>query len=179
MKKIFITSLALISILSFTGCQPTDDYVYSNSNVELELDTADYYDIQRIHDNDDFAVCKLSVTTFQYWNQDAGLFDIRDIKNIVEYSTEERWLDINTNSVYSIMSSRITNAYNLGCDKLLFSNTDIFDWNNGADITENITGQYLADLILEANSLNMEVGALDLDIGDNYSINSLFDFIKE
>jgi hypothetical protein len=178
MKKIILSAIAIVITLSFTGCDPADDYVYTSSNVEVELDTVDYYDIQRIHDNDDYAVCKLSVTTFQYWNTDAYLFNTLDIGNIVEYSTEEKWLDISTYSVYDLMDDRINKASNLGCDKLLFLNTDIYDWNNGFTITQNITEQYLTDLIYSANMLNMEVGALDLDIGDNYTVNSLFDFLK-
>jgi len=179
MKKIIFSVIAVILTLSFTGCQPTDNYVYDSSNVEVELDTADYYDIQRIHDNDDYAVCKMSVATYQYWNVDAALFDIRDIGNIVEYSTEEKWLDISTYSVYDLMDDRISKAANLGCDKLLFLNTDIYNWNNGFTITKSITVQYYTDLILAANNLNMKVGALDLDIGEDYEIYSLFDFLKE
>ena len=173
MKNFTLVFITLFSAMVLTGC---GDY-RSGDSVIVELDSVNSYQIENIHDDYDIAVCSFSVSSYDPHSNDKYLFDSYDIGNSVSYNYDDRWLDINSYSVYDIMSSKIDRAYLLGCDEVLFEDTDIYYWDNGFGIDEDITQQYLSDLVSDAHSLNLDVSAYDFDIGDSYNIQNLFDYL--
>jgi hypothetical protein len=187
MKKftLLATATAFLTSILLTGCGvPADeDYIYAPSNSSIvsviQLDTATPSDIIRINNEGREAVCKMSVGTYQYWTSDSYEFYSNDIGYTVPHNENEEWLDINSNSVYSIMIDRINYAYQIGCDSVVLTNTDSWEYNTGFYISEYDEEYYLSELISEINYFGMDAGVYEIDIYNSYSIERLFDFTIE
>jgi len=187
MKKftLLATATAFLTSILLTGCgAPTEeDYIYTPSTTSIvsviELDTATSSDINRINNNGRQAVCKMSVGTYQYWTDDSYEFYSEDIGYTVPHNENEEWLDIKSNSVYSIMIDRINYAYQIGCDSVVLTNTDSWEYTTGFYISKEDEKYYLSELISEINYFGMDAGAYEIDVYSSYSIERLFDFIIE
>jgi glycerophosphoryl diester phosphodiesterase len=119
----------------------------------------------------------MSVSTIDYWEEDSDEFYNIDIGNTVSFDNQRDWLNITSNDVYNTMYERLIKAYNIGCDEVLFDNTDIQDYNSGFFISEYDNAYYLDTLVNDAHSFGLEVGAYDIDTYTSESIENLFDFI--
>lgn len=180
MKKLI--NLILVFSLSFLmlGCSPSDNnYYISDSIVVTSLDSATYSSVQNLKFDGAIVVCKMSVGTYQYWNEDAGDFYIEDIGYNVDYLVDESYIDINSNSVLSIMLNRIDKAYQIGCDKVLLDNVDTYEYNTGFYINYSDEYDYLSYLISEIHYYGMESGTYEIDVYNSFEMTNLFDFILD
>ena len=178
MKNKILQGLGILSIsLLITGCDFKTPNNYDNDyTIEVSLDTTSYSQIESYHFDGKTVVCEFSPTTYKDYLEDDYKFNQFIIGNEVNYESNKYWVDIRTQLNYDIQTDRINKAYSLGCDKLFFSNVDIFDYINDFGINENITYDFLYDLINESNSYGMSVGASENDLMNTYDIGNLFDF---
>lgn len=186
MKNIIFIITVTLSSLVFSGCSGSGgepDYIVTNEfddltfQVVTELDNADSFSIQNIKNKGNTPICSTSIATYQYWTDDSYRFDYDDIGNDVSYDIDKSWVNINSYNVQSIMLDRIERASNIGCEKILFTDIDNYNFNTGFFINEWNMINFTDTLISEAHWYGMEVGSLDIDTFDNEHMNDLFDFI--
>lgn len=178
--KTFLISIALGAMLFFTGCNTTNNNNYYNlTEVIVDINNVSGQDIENYHYNGNEVSCKIPVATYNPDYYDSFSFDGYDIGNVVEYDTNLRWVDISTYSIYYLMAERIDVAYQMNCDNVIFEDIDIWYYNDGFGISEEIAYQYYSDLVNEVRNRGMQVGAFELDFEINNDIYYLFDFIVQ
>ncbi|MCU1350968.1 MAG: endo alpha,4 polygalactosaminidase precursor [Acidimicrobiales bacterium] len=80
--------------------------------------------------------CYLSVGTYESWRPDAARFPAAVLGKPLGQWPGERWLDINSAVVRSIMAARLDQAKALGCDAVDPDNMDVFEQDSGFKVTD-------------------------------------------
>lgn len=110
-------------------------------------------------------VCYFSAGSFEEWRDDVDRFALDDLGNPLDGWGDERWLDIRSATVRSVMESRLDLAVERGCDGVEPDNVTAFSNDTGFDITADDQIDYNRFLAASARERNLLVGlknALDL-----------------
>ena len=183
--------LVILSMILFVGCgytsdknrvrQESDELISIGNGqwmILIQLDGIDHDNVIYYKQKKDYVVgCKFSVGSYQNWVDDAYLFDMTEVGNEVEYNTNERWLNVNTNNNLNIMLGRVETAYRNGCDVVILERVDEYNYNNTFNITERNMADYLNYIIDDADYYGMLVGAYDSELGYSYTIEDKFDIV--
>jgi endo-alpha-1,4-polygalactosaminidase (GH114 family) len=114
--------------------------------------------ISEIHKQDAKVICYFSAGTYEDWRPDANKFTDSDFGNALEDWPGERWLNLHSSNVRKIMQSRLDLAKQKGCDGVDPDNIDAYGNDNGLDLTEADSIDYLNFLASEAHSRGMSIG---------------------
>ena len=80
-------------------------------------------------------ICYFSAGSFEDFRPDANLFQPGDLGNPLADFPDERWLDIRSANVLTIMEGRLDMAVQKGCDGVEPDNMDGYANNNGLNLT--------------------------------------------
>jgi len=103
-------------------------------------------------------VCYFSAGSYENWRVDAPDFLSSDLGNTLDDWPGERWLDIRTNNVRTIMQQRLALAKEKGCDAVEPDNVDGYTNNPGFNLTAADQLDYNRYLATEAHALNLGIG---------------------
>jgi hypothetical protein len=118
-------------------------------------------------------ICQFSAGTFENWRPDAGSFQTETLGNRV--SESERWIDIRSPSVLTILGKRLDLAVQKGCSGVVPANVEGYNNVTGFPLTwaDQLTfNQWLA---AQAHQRGLSVG-LKNDIEQILTLANTFDF---
>ncbi|OOQ88776.1 putative endo alpha-1,4 polygalactosaminidase [Penicillium brasilianum] len=114
--------------------------------------------ISEIHKQGAKVICYFSAGTYEDWRTDANKFTDSDFGSALEDWPGERWLNLHSSNVRKIMQSRLDQAKQKGCDGVDPDNIDAYGNDNGLDLTEADSIDYLDFLASEAHSRGLSIG---------------------
>ncbi|KAJ5773061.1 CAZyme family GH114 [Penicillium paradoxum] len=103
-------------------------------------------------------ICYFSAGTYEDWRPDVSKFDPADFGSNLDEWPGERWLNIKSASIRSIMASRLDMAKQKGCDGVDPDNIDAYGNENGLGLTEADSIDFLTFLAAESHSRGMSIG---------------------
>jgi len=144
-----------------------------NTSYAVDIYDIDLFDssaalIQQIQATGKNVICYFSAGSYEEWRPDANQFNASEIGNPLDGWPGERWLDIRSNNVHSIMRARLDLAKQKGCDGVEPDNMDGYTNNPGFNLTAIDQLSFNRLIANEAHSRNLSVGLKnDIDqIGD-------------
>ncbi|KAK4223256.1 glycoside hydrolase superfamily [Podospora fimiseda] len=103
-------------------------------------------------------ICYFSAGSYEPNRPDSSQFPSSDIGKDLKGWPGERWLDIRSKSIRSIMASRIDLASKMGCDAVDPDNLDGYQNENGKDLTSDDSADFAIFLANEAHKRNLGIG---------------------
>lgn len=125
---------------------------------DIDLFDADTSDIELLHDEGHKVICYFSAGSYENWRPDKGNFSASDLGNNLSGWPGERWLNVTSQSVRSIMEARIDLASEKNCDGVDPDNIDGYDNDTGLELTENDAVDYVEFLSEYAHAQNLSIG---------------------
>ncbi|PHH70074.1 hypothetical protein CDD82_7352 [Ophiocordyceps australis] len=114
--------------------------------------------IQRLQDAGIKVICYFSAGSYEDWRPDKAAFLESDMGKPLDGWKGERWLNVSSENVRSIMRQRIKLSASKGCDAIDPDNIDGYDNKNGIDLTQDQAADYIRFLSREAAQYNMTTG---------------------
>lgn len=144
---------------------------------EVEVYDIDPWELQGVPASleDRYVICYFSAGSYEPWRPDADLFREEDIGRGLQGWPDEKWLDITSSEVRSVMGARITWAASQGCDAVEPDNVTAFSNNTGFGITALEQLDYNKFLADTAHRLGIAV-ALKNDLEQIGDLLPWFDF---
>lgn len=140
-----------------------------NTAYDVDLYDIDLFDsspelVSQLHSSGKKVICYFSAGSYENWRDDAGDFLSTDLGNNLDDWAGEKWLDIRSDNVRSIMRERLDLAAQKGCDGVEPDNMDGYTNNPGFDLTATDQSAYNRFIANEAHDRNLSVGLKnDLD----------------
>ncbi|KAH8687191.1 glycoside hydrolase superfamily [Tricladium varicosporioides] len=139
-----------------------------NTNVALTPDAA-VWDIDLMTDNADVAIanmkdagkiviCYFSAGTVESYRQDANKFTNADKGKVLPEWPNEKWVNLKSANVRSIMKARIQMAKDRGCDAIDPDNVDAYQNDNGLGLTKQDSVDFMKYLASTAAGMGMKTG---------------------
>ena len=120
-------------------------------------------------------ICYFSAGSFEDFRPDAASFPSQVLGNPLDDFPDERWLDIRSPSVLTIMEARLDMAVDKGCDGVEPDNMDGFANNSGFSLTSADQLTFNRNIATEAHERGLSVG-LKNDLDQISDLISFFDF---
>ncbi len=151
-----------------------------NTSYDVDIYDIDLFDssetlIQQLHAADKKVICYFSAGSYEEWRPDADKFTTSDSGSPLDGWPGERWLDIHSTNVHSIMKSRLDLAVQKGCDGVEPDNMDGYDNDSGFNLTATDQLEFNRLIANEAHSRNLSVG-LKNDLDQIDDLVAYFDF---
>ncbi len=103
-------------------------------------------------------ICYFSAGSWEDWREDQDQFDEQDIGNPLSGWPGEKWLDVRSESVRTIMAARLDVAVAKSCDGVEPDNVDGYLNSTGFPLSESDQLDYLHFLSTEARARGLSVG---------------------
>lgn len=148
-----------------------------NTSYAVEIYDIDLFDtpstaIQELQSVGKKVVCYFSAGSYEAFREDKDKFSPEDIGNTLDGWDDERWLDIRSSNVHSIMLERLDLAKQKGCDGVEPDNMDGYMNSPGFNLTASDQLAFNRFIANEAHNRGLSVGLKnDLD-----QINELVDY---
>jgi len=151
-----------------------------NTSYDVEIYDIDLFDtsisqIAAIQAIGKRVICYFSAGSYESWRSDAANFDSSDYANTLDGWEDERWLDIRSNNVQSIMKTRLDLAVEKGCDGVEPDNMDAYSNNSGFSLTSSNQLAYNRFIANQAHYRDLSV-ALKNDLDQVESLVDYYDF---
>ncbi|KAJ5698427.1 hypothetical protein N7462_000432 [Penicillium macrosclerotiorum] len=114
--------------------------------------------ISKIHKTGAKAICYFSAGSYEDWRPDASKFLESDMGDELDGWPGERWLNVKSANVRTIMKSRLDLAVKKGCDGVDPDNIDAYGNDSGLDLTKANSIDYVNFLASEAHSRGLSIG---------------------
>lgn len=124
-----------------------DMFLHQNNSVVKDLQTLNIT-----------VICYFSAGSYEPDRPDSWKFKSDDKGKELDGWPGEYWLDLNSDNVRSIMTSRIEIAADMGCNGIDPDNVDGYDNHNGLDLGEEDSVDFVRFLAQEASSRGMITG---------------------
>ena len=151
-----------------------------NTSYSVALYDVDLFDtrnttIQNLQQSGIKVVCYFSAGSYEDYRDDRELFLPNTLGNTLDGWDNERWLDIRSANVHSIMKKRLDIAKNKGCDGVEPDNMDGYTNNSGFNLTSQDQLAYNRFIANEAHKRGLAVG-LKNDLDQISELVEYFDF---
>jgi len=120
-------------------------------------------------------ICYFSAGSFEDFRPDAASFPSQVLGTPLDDFPNERWLDIRSPNVLTIMEARLDMAVAKGCDGVEPDNMDGFDNNSGFSLTSADQLAFNRTIANEAHERRLSVG-LKNDLDQVSDLIAFFDF---
>ncbi|CAM9913326.1 unnamed protein product [Ectocarpus sp. 12 AP-2014] len=126
----------------------------------IDLFDAATSEIEELRDRDVVVICSFSAGTFEEGRVDSDNFESDWLGGVVEDGFEgERWLNITSEGVLTVMGARLDLATNKSCHGVEPSNVQVYlEENSGLNITASDQLTYNTWLAGQAHDRNLSVG---------------------
>ncbi|MES9968418.1 MAG: endo alpha-1,4 polygalactosaminidase [Candidatus Thiodiazotropha sp.] len=118
-------------------------------------------------------LCYFSAGSFEDWRDDAADFQAPDLGNTLSGYANERWLDIRSTAVFSIMLARLDLALSKGCDGVEPDNMNGYQESSGFTLNASDQLAFNRNLFNAAHERGLAV-ALKNDLDQ---VNELIDYV--
>ena len=134
-----------------------------NTTYSATLYTLDLFDtpkevIDTLHAEGKKVICYFSAGSFEDWRPDHNKFKPAVLGEPLAGWPGERWLDIRSDNVRSIMRSRLDLAKKKGCDAVDPDNVDAYTQDTGFDLNDRDQLVYNRFLARSAHARGLSVG---------------------
>lgn len=151
-----------------------------NTSYDVDIYDIDLFDspaslIQQIQSTGKKVFCYFSAGSYEDYRSDKDRFLPTDLGNELDGWPGERWLDIRSANVHSIMKSRLDLARQKGCDGVEPDNMDAYTNDSGFTLTERDQLAFNRFVANEAHLRNLSVG-LKNDLDQVMALVDYFDF---
>ena len=140
-----------------------------NTSYNVDIYDIDLFDssatlIQQLQQSGKKVICYFSAGSYEEWRPDANKFLADDLGNSLAGWAGERWLDIRSDNVHTIMKDRLDLAVQKGCDGVEPDNMDGYSNNSGFALTATDQLGYNRFIANEAHLRGLSIGLKnDLD----------------
>ena len=148
---------------------------YSVEVYDIDLFEAPQSVIDTLHAQGKKVVCYFSGGSYENWRSDKDTFSESILGNDLDGWPGERWLDIRSADLKSIMRARLDLAVSKGCDGVEPDNMDGYIKNSGFDLSSDDQLGYNKFIANEARKRGLAVG-LKNDIYQVVELEPYFDF---
>ncbi len=151
-----------------------------NTAYNVDIYDIDLFDsttglIQQLQTSGKKVICYFSGGSYENWRSDAASFSASDLGNNLDGWAGERWLDIRSANVLTIMKERLDLAMQKGCDGVEPDNMDGYLNNPGFNLTAEDQLAYNRQIANEAHNRGLSVG-LKNDLDQINELVAYFDF---
>jgi len=151
-----------------------------NTSYSVEIYDVDLFDtplstVQELQASGKKVVCYFSAGTYEDFREDKGHFLSEELGDTLNGWEDERWLDIRSSNVHTIMKFRLDLAKEKGCDGVEPDNMDGYTNNSGFNLTETDQLAYNKFIANEAHKRELSVG-LKNDLDQIIKLVDYFDF---
>ncbi|OOG00136.1 glycoside hydrolase family 114 protein [Aspergillus carbonarius ITEM 5010] len=138
-------------------------YPLNDTSVDVEVYDIDLFDNNRsmitsLQDAGRKVICYFSAGSYENWRPDKDKFKKADLGKDMDGWPGEKWINISSPSIRSIMLSRLELAKNKSCDGVDPDNVDGYDNSNGLGLTQADSIDYMNWMANEAHARNMSIG---------------------
>ncbi|KAH8694065.1 glycoside hydrolase superfamily [Talaromyces proteolyticus] len=140
-------------------------YTLNDTSVNVEVYDIDLFNsgadlISSLQKEGRKVICYFSAGSWENWRPDADKFNnSTDLGGTLNGWPNEKWLNISSENVRSIMKTRLDMAKDKGCDGVDPDNVDGYNnEENDLGLTKQDSINYLGFLAAEAHSRNMSIG---------------------
>lgn len=103
-------------------------------------------------------ICYFSAGSYENFRPDKDRFNESDLGKPLDGWPDERWLNLSSPNVRSIMKDRIALAWSKGCDAIDPDNVDGYQNDNGLNLTQQDSIDFLQFLYGVASPYHMAIG---------------------
>lgn len=151
-----------------------------NTSYAVDLYDVDLFDtpvatIQAIQSSGKRVICYFSAGSYEDFREDKDDFDPAVLGNTLDGWQDERWLDVRSANVHSIMQARLVLAKNKGCDGVEPDNMDAYANDSGFALTARDQLAFNRFLANEAHARGLSV-ALKNDLDQIPELVDYYDF---
>ncbi|KAL4882773.1 glycoside hydrolase superfamily [Aspergillus karnatakaensis] len=138
-------------------------YALNDTSYDVDVYDIDLFDnpksmIDELHEQGRKVICYFSAGTYEDWRDDASDFPESDIGDDLDEWDGESWVNIRSEAIRDIMVARLDVAVAKGCDGVDPDNVDGYDNENGLDLTEDDTVDYMNWMSGEARKRGLSIG---------------------
>ncbi|PYI01132.1 hypothetical protein BO78DRAFT_25251 [Aspergillus sclerotiicarbonarius CBS 121057] len=138
-------------------------YPLNDTSVDVEVYDIDLFDNNRstittLQKAGRKVICYFSAGSYENWRPDKDEFKKADLGKALDGWPGEKWINISSPSVRSIMLERLELAKNKSCDGIDPDNVDGYDNSNGLGLTQADSIDYMNWMANEAHARNMSIG---------------------
>lgn len=140
-----------------------------NTSYNVDIYDIDLFDssaalIQQLQQSGKKVICYFSAGSYEEWRSDADQFSADDLGNPLDGWAGERWLDIRSDNIRTIMKNRLDLAVQKGCDGVEPDNMDGYSNNPGFTFTATDQLGFNRLIANEAHLRSLSIGLKnDLD----------------
>lgn len=131
--------------------------------------------VTSLHEQGRVVICYFSAGSYEDFREDADQFPEEVLGNPLEDFPDERWLDIRSEDVLSLMSARMDTAVEKGCDGVEPDNVDGYANDSGFDLTAEDQLLFNTQIANAAHERGLAVG-LKNDLDQIEALVDHFDF---
>ena len=154
-----------------------------NSDYPVALYDVDLFDtpkasIEQLQAVGKKVICYFSAGSYEDWRSDAAAFRSQDLGKPLDGWEGERWLDIRSQAVRTLMQQRLDLARDKGCDGVEPDNMDGYTNNTGFALTAADQLAFNREIAAEAHRRRLSVGLkndlnqiTDLVVDFDFSVN--------
>jgi hypothetical protein len=149
----------------------------SNSHklIDIDVEARSATEVDALKAKGYIVICYMSAGTYENWRTDAGSFPSAVLGSNVSGWAGERWLDIRSSSVLTIMESRMNNMVSKHCSGVEADNVDGYTNSPGFPLTPSDQLTYNTSLANQAHARGLSI-ALKNDIDQVAQLQPKFDF---
>ncbi|KAB8258396.1 glycoside hydrolase superfamily [Aspergillus pseudonomiae] len=138
-------------------------YALNDTSVDADIYDIDLFNndkstISELQQQGRKVICYFSAGSYENWRPDKDKFKDSDMGKTLDGWPDEKWLNLNSKNVRSIMTSRLDMAVEKGCDGVDPDNVDGYDNDNGLDQKKEDSANFMMWLANEAHARNMSIG---------------------
>ncbi|OGM43645.1 endo alpha-1 [Aspergillus bombycis] len=138
-------------------------YALNDTSVDADIYDIDLFNndkstINELQQQGRKVICYFSAGSYENWRPDKDKFKDSDMGKTLDGWPDEKWLDLNSKNVRSIMTSRLDMAVEKGCDGVDPDNVDGYDNDNGLDQKKEDSANFMMWLANETHARNMSIG---------------------
>lgn len=137
---------------------------YNVDVYDIDLFDSSKVTIEQLQADNHKVICYFSAGSYENWRDDKESFSARDYGRTLDGWEGERWLDIRSANVHSIMLTRLDLAVSKGCDGIEPDNMDGYSNASGFTLTADDQLAYNRYLANQAHLRGLSIGLKnDLD----------------
>lgn len=148
---------------------------YSVQLYDVDLFTISTSSIQALQAIGIKVICYFSAGSYEDFREDSNKFLPSDLGSTLDGFADERWLDIRSSNVHTIMKDRLDTAKQKGCDGVEPDNMDGYLNNSGFALTANDQLAFNRFIANESHNRELSVG-LKNDLDQIADLVDYFDF---
>ena len=151
-----------------------------NKSYDVDVYDIDLFDsnksiIQELHNDGKKVICYFSGGSYENWRDDEKQFKVEVLGNDLDEWPGEKWLDIRSDTLHSIMESRFNLAKEKACDGVEVDNLDAYVNNSGFNLTADDQITYNKYIAVEAHKRGLSIG-LKNDLDQIVELEPFYDF---